>query len=274
MNDSNLIGGTSFTEVNLRILLKTAYKRKWLFILSMLFCMGMGWLYTHIIEPTYEVSSTMLVEIYKRSSLPESRTLNGHIRPLRGKKNIYNELGVIKSYELVESTLKAMNANVTYHTNNQYLHREQFGYFPFEVSLIDTSEQLVDLPMVVNFLSDSTYLLTMEESSYKVLDPTTQRWREVEQEFSYQDTFAIGEEVKHDYFHFIINKPDYEVNEEDFEGFDLSFKVHSYRDLTAHYVDVLSIHLYDIESSIVHITTRGPVLPKEKEFHNYYLSYW
>ncbi len=230
--------------------------------------MGMGWLYTHIIEPTYEVSSTMLVDIYKRSSLPESRTIKGHIRPLHGKKNIYNELGVIKSYELVESTLKAMKANVTYHTNNIYLHREQFGYFPFQISLVDTSQQLIDLPFKVDFLSDSTYVLMLKADTYKVLNPQTQKYREVEQEFSYQDTFAVGEEVKNDYFHFTLNQPDYEIIGDEFEGFDLSFQIHSYRDLAAQYIDVLTIHLYDIESSIVHITTRGPVLPKEKEFHN------
>ena len=79
------------------------------------------------------------------------------------------------------------------------------------------------------FLDDSTFQLTAKATEFTVSNPVTGTKRKIEREFEYSDTYVLGQEVEHDYFHFVVNKPNYKVNLSDFDDMEmLYFKFHSF----------------------------------------------
>ena len=115
-------------------------------------------------------------------------------------------------------------------------------------------------------LSDSTYQLSIEESKFKVSNPVNKTTHEVKKELAFTGTYRFGEEVKHDYFHFVIKKPNYNVVLSEFDELDMTFKVYNYESATNFYRGKLTVSLDDTQSSILQLKSEGEVVAKEVEF--------
>ncbi len=267
MDNSKTIQGSSFSEANIKVFLNKVLEKKWLFLLSVITCLVLGYAFIKVSTPIYEVSTTMLVDLKGGTrKLGESQTLGGEIAPQRAEDIIYNEMAVLKSYKLVEKTLREMDIEVSYYAGTWYRTKEYYGYFPFEVDIINSSPQLYSKPFQVAFLSDSTYQLSIEESKFKVSNPVNKTTHEVKKELAFTGTYRFGEEVKHDYFHFVVKKPDYHVVIDEFDELDMTFKVHNYDSATNYYRGKLKVGLGDSQSSILQLKSEGEVVDKEVEF--------
>ena len=121
------------------------------------------------------------------------------------EKNLYNEMSILKSYDLIGSALKELDFDISYHAGKWYKMVEQYGYFPFEVELIDSSAQLYGVPFYVQILSDREFRLALETEEFTVSNPATGTKRTIERKFEFADAYLFGEEVVHDYFHFIVS---------------------------------------------------------------------
>jgi capsular exopolysaccharide synthesis family protein len=145
---------------------------------------------------------------------------------------------------------------------------ERYGYFPFEVTLSKTEAQLYDTPFQVEILSDQKYRLSIEADDFMVSNPANGSIHEVNNDFNFSKEFSFGETVENDYFNFVINKPDYKVNMEDFNGEELSFVLHDQDAVTQAYLNNIEVNNIDIQASIFKIVSYGEVVDKEVEFLN------
>ena len=267
MDNSKTIQGSSFSEANIKVFLNKVLEKKWLFLLSVITCLALGYVFIKVSTPIYEVSTTMLVDLKGGTrKLGDSQTLGGQIAPQKAEDIIYNEMAVLKSFKLVEKTLREMDVEVSYYAGTWYRNKEYYGYFPFEVDVINSSPQLYSKPFHVAILSDSTYQLSIEESKFKVSNPVNKTTHEVKKELAFTGTYRFGEEVKHDYFHFVIKKPNYNVVLSEFDELDLTFKVYNYESATNFYRGKLTVSLDDTQSSILQLKSEGEVVAKEVEF--------
>ena len=254
-------------EVNLKAFLKKIYEHRLLFLASIGAFILLALLYIFFATPQYEVSTSILIDSSgSNRSLGDSKYVEGGVGLIEMEKNLYNEVGIIKSFSLIRLTVEDLGLDVSYHTDSFTKSKEHYGYFPFEVDLQRNKPQMYDIPFNVEVLNDERYRLTVKADDFMVSNPSNGSVREVSKDFIYAKEYKFGEQVVHDYFSFILRKPDYTVNVDDFEGEDLSFTVRNIDDVTASYVEELDVNNIDIQASIFKIVSTGTDVDKEKNF--------
>lgn len=257
----------SLSEVSLKSFIKKMFDRKIWYILSIMICGALAYGYIKTATPMYKVTTTLLIDASGDSrKMGESQYMGGGVGLIETEKNLFNEVGIIKSFNLVKKTVDELGFNLSYHSENWYKEQEHYGYFPVEVTLIDTSAQAYGVKYYIEMLSDDQYKLRAVGEEFTVSNPSTNTKRKVTKPLEFTETYNFGQEVKHDYFHFIVNKPKYKVVLDNFEGMDLFFKIRSLEGLTNAYMKRLKVNQTDIQASILKLQTDGAVPDKEIDF--------
>ncbi len=269
MESPKLTGSNIYADLNLAGLGKKIWEKKFLFAASIILCVGIAYIYGKIVPPIYAVKTTLLIDSSGNSrKLGDSKYVEGGVGLIDMEKNLSNEMGILTSYSLMEKTVRDLDFQVSYYYGTWYKEREAYGYFPFEVELIDSSAQLFGARFYVEILSDQRYRLSISSKEFDVSNPSTGTTRTVERKFEFSDVFFFGKEVVHDYFHFIVKKPDYKVVLEDFEGQGLSFQIHSISGLAKSFARRLEVSQTDINASILKLVSQGQIPKKEVDFLN------
>ncbi|MEM9917711.1 MAG: AAA family ATPase [Bacteroidota bacterium] len=262
----NKLASSTISEVNLKLFVRKLLEHKWLFIISVPCFMMLALIYNKIASPVYEVQSSLLIETSGQSRmLGESQYMEGGLGQIGTEKNLYNEIGILKSYKLIRRTLQALDFRVSYHAKSWYKSREYYGYFPFEVILIEDAPQAFDLPITLLPLSGEKFRLKALGKKIAVSQAANNSNREVS-EIDFQGIYAYGDTIQHAYFNFIIQRVDYPVEAAEFKDQELSFVVHDLNDLVTSYQDKLKVEQFDIQASILNLRTKGAVLEKEVRF--------
>ena len=255
------------TEVNLKVLFGKILKNKFIFLFSMLFCLAVAYTYVKIAIPTYLVQTSILIdsEGKSRSMGANSKYVDGGVGLIGMEKNLYNEIGIIKSYSLVYKTLKDLDFGTSYYAGTWYKQPEFYHNFPFKVILADSSNQLNGQKFQVEILPDDKYRLSLETEEFSVYNPKTEANRYVSSDIKFSNTFSFGDTVQHDYFQFVINESDDYIKGE-FEGKELYFKINNLSSIANSYISNLDVKQVDLQSSILAIQTEGEVVAKEVKF--------
>lgn len=267
MNEAESIGKKVGMEVDFKALLEKIFQYKFLFLASILLCLIIGFVYIKLAIPLYEVGTSLLIDPTGKSrQLGESRYVDGGVGLIEAEKNIFNEIGILKSYGLIKGTVKQLGFDVSYYAKSRYRQTEKYKYFPFQVVPNDDETQIYDIPFQVEILTDTSYRLSTIVTDFEVSNPATGTTYEVKKKLAVSEIYSFGKPVNHNYFHFTINKPQYEVDLEVFEEEDLLFIIHQVESVTSNYLGKLEVNQLDIQASILELRSVGPVVEKEIDF--------
>ena len=268
MSSHNSLNKNTNTEVNLKILFRRIFKNKFLFVTSILLCLGGAYAYLKTTTPTYLVQTSLLIDSNGKSRLlgSTSKYVDGGVGLIGMEKNLYNEMGIIKSFSLVNKTLKDLDFDVSYFSGNWYKKQEYYGYFPFEVKVTEETPQMFGSFFQVVILNDEEYILKVDTDEFSVSNPATKTNREMTSKLELTRKCRFGEQVKHDYFDFSLEKPDYEVVMDEFRGLSLFFRMNSITGLTNSFIGKMDVQQTDIQASILTIQTEGSTVSKEIKF--------
>jgi len=264
INDKNI---NSSQEVNLKSFLRKVYRNKLLFLGSIFLCLACALTYIHLATPKYEVSTSILIDPSGRNRvLGDSKYVDGGVSLIEMEKNLYNEIGIIRSFSLISQTLKDIDFDVSYHSGNWFRKKEHYNYFPFKIILDKTKTQLNNASFEVEIIDNQKFSLSVEADNFMVSNPTTGASQKVESDFNFTKVYSFGEKVEHDYFNFVVEKPDYKINSDEFENGSLSFIIHNLNGLANDYAENLTVDNIDIQASIFKIGSIGKIVDKEIQF--------
>ena len=268
MKKSKNIQYNAQQEVNLKLFFRKIYQYKWYFILSILSFACLALIYIFWATPKYEVSTSILIDSSGSNRvLGDSKYVDGSIGLIEMEKNLYNEMSIIKSFSLLKETSEDLDFDVSYYTRNQlFKTKEYYGNFPFKVTLLKSEAQLYNIPFEVEFLKDEKYRLSIKGNKFKVFNPFTGSSHEVKKDLNYSGVFSFGEKVQHEYFNFVINKPEHTINSDEFYDVDLQFIIHDLDNVANSYLEKLDVSNIDIQASILKIVSSGAVVDKEINF--------
>ena len=104
-------------EVNLKLFFRKIYENKILFLASIGFFVILALVYIALSTPIYEISTSILIDSKgKNRILGDSEYVEGGVSLIEMEKNLYNEIGIIKSFSLVKQTVEDLNFDVSYFT--------------------------------------------------------------------------------------------------------------------------------------------------------------
>ncbi len=260
--------GTGTEQVfNLKFLFQKIFQYKLLFLASVALCLLGAFVYLKLATPQYEVSTSILIDTEGSSrALGESQYVDGGVSLIEMEKNLYNEIGIIKSFSLIEQTVNDLDFDVSYYGKKWYKQKEYYDYFPFKVVLKDSTSQLYGLPFEVTLLSNNRYRLLVEGDDFQVLDSASLKIRSYKRPFKFSKEFSFGEQVSHEYFNFVINRSNSDVNLNDFESERLSFNINNLSSLASSYMSKIEVSNIDLQASIFKLDSEGPIINKEIDF--------
>ena len=107
------------------------------------------------------------------------------------------------------------------------------------------------MPFNIEILSEDSYRLTLEANDqFTVSNPLNGSVRQVDRSFDFSEQHKFGDKVEHEYFTFTLNKSEYNVNIDDFDGDDLSFVVSNIESVVKGYMGKLEADNIDLQASI------------------------
>ena len=254
-------------EVNLKLLLERIYRHRLIFLISIGLFLLMAFAYIKFTTPVYEVSTSILIDPKGSNRvLGESEYVDGGVSLIEMEKNLYNEIGIIKSFSLINETVRDLGFDISYHSGNWMGQKEHYNYFPFEVTLLRNEPQLYNAPFEIELLKNDRYRLHIKASEFMVSNPSNGSSHKVENSLSHTSVYSFGEKVSHPYFNFVLNKPDYKVNSSEFKDLNLSFIVRDFEAVANGYLSKIEVDNIDVQASIFKIVSYGSVVDKEVNF--------
>lgn len=247
-------------ELNIKdILERYLIQWKW-FLLGVSIFLSIAYIYLRYTEPQYQSLTTILVKDEKKGSMMSELSafadlgLTGAI-----KSNVDNEIEILKSRTLAESTVKKLNLNITLYHVGKIINNDLYGNSPIEVNFINRTEDFYNNRFVFNFHYSSLDLFQLEE---EVVPGKSQIILTTKKKFRY------GELIKTKYGDLIINKTD-RILKFFKENDDLVvIEINPLEDVTASFQSRLNVTSLSKTSSIVSLSFTSPVKKKSEDYLN------
>jgi capsular exopolysaccharide synthesis family protein len=254
-------------KIDIKLLVKKLFSNWYYFVIAAVIVLPLAYFYIKLTDNVYHVRASILLSSDMKSGIRSEEFLKG-MELLAGNTEIEDEIGILKSYNLVGTAIRKLDFGISYFEKENLKTVEKYGADrPFIVELDSTTDQIIQVPIFIQRTSDTTYLVTASGENVPTYN-------------FYTDTSAKRKGAVEIHENGLIDKP--------FKVENLSFKVNfttpfnaaeslsrSYffliNDLSAvteFYQQKLDIKPISRESNIVEINIRGKIPQKEILFLN------
>jgi len=107
---------------------------KW-FLFSIIFFIGLGYIYLRLTTPKYKIETDLLIKPDNKSASGQNDLLKD-LDLFSSNKIVDNEVQILKSKDIIEKIIRALNLQTSYYTTNGVRKHEVYGNIPFEVKLV------------------------------------------------------------------------------------------------------------------------------------------
>jgi tyrosine-protein kinase Etk/Wzc len=246
-------------EFDLKALLSTYLIHWQWFVLAISICLFGAFMYLRYTIPQYSITTTILVKDDRRGGMLSELSAFADLGVGGGNSNLDNEIEVLKSRTLVESTVKKLNLNISLIRDGRIVESEVYGDAPIIVDFIDKTERFYQSNFELNFrgLTPTTFELgnlSVNDSSKVILSDNT--------EFEYEKS------IKTKYGSLIISKLVSQGGKEKLESSSLRIVVRPLENVVKSFQSRLSVQPVNKMSSVVALTITSPVIKKAEDFLN------
>ena len=255
--------------LDIKAIVRRVLAKKYYFIGSLFLALLLGWLYLHIKAPEYSVGTTLLLRdqgLSDKGSGSE-KFMNG-MELMENDEELEDAIGILTSFSMVRSALEELNFEVSYYQYPSFLEgipslAHEILDDNLSVTLASDQPQLLNVPVHLRFLTDSTYQVEFDVDRTDLYYPETREVKGSVEEVEMDTVATLGEPFQSSYLSFTLT-----VDEALDREATYYFTVHSLGDLTDHYQKKLAVKPIAKESNMVSAVTNGSVVEKEKMFLN------
>lgn len=265
-NDFNFQNDTEDNEINFReILEKYLANWKW-FLLSVVLCTILAFLYLNFKRPVFRASTTIKIKNENESDKTALSAFKDLGILSTSKENIEDEIEILKSKSLLSEVVRSLNLNVIYLTDKNYISDFLDENLGLSTNFF-TKENYEKPPIKINFLSKDKVSLDTISGKYMVKINSADKFTIENLETGYNKQFSFGDKFKSDFGEVIIT-PVEDLAKDNLVGEDIFLSLHSTKGLVDYYSTILEIESKSDFSNIVTLTITGGVKQKAEDFLN------
>ncbi len=236
-----------------------SYTTYWyFFLLSVLFFIFLGFLINRYTVPEYSVSSTLLIRDDSNTQLGAENILEG-LELFSGKKNLKNEIVILKSYSVTEQIVEELNLGISYFKKGFIISNELFKNSPFIVSVDSTKLQVTGTKYEIDFINAESFILrlkTNDKYAYNIINQKFDKSKPVD--INFEEEYNFGEVISTPLFTFSINKTSFfDFDQIKRENKKFSFKLHPTRQYAQKLIKEININPINKETSILKLSIKG-----------------
>ncbi|RTY86002.1 GumC family protein [Flavobacterium sp. RSP15] len=253
--ENNTLNENSEQDFQIRAIIdQYASHWKW-FILGICICLSIAYIYLRYTVPQYRASTTILVKDEKKGGLSSELAAFADMGIGGGNSNLDNEIEILKSRTLIESTVRKMNLNIA---------------FVMEGKIVNT-DLFKSAPIVVNFIAQKSNFYTFRRSyEYTALSANTFKLEDLSGQgnilYPNKKGFRYGQPIETKYGTMVIYKSvaaAKSVNENDTP---ITILISPLEHIAASFRERLKVEPLSKTSSIVELSIVDPVLEKAEFF--------
>ena len=236
-----------------------SYTTYWyFFILSVLFFIFLGFLINRYTIPEYSVSSTLLIRDDSNTQLGAENILEG-LELFSGKKNLKNEIVILKSYSVTEQIVKELNLGISYFKKGFIISNELFKNSPFIVSIDSTKLQVTGAKYEVDFINSESFKLKLKANDKYAFNVINQKFDKSKPvDINFEKEYNFGDTISSPLFTFSINKTSFfDLDKIRRENKKFSFKLHPRRQYAQKLIKEININPINKETSILKLSIKG-----------------
>lgn len=225
---------------------------KW-FVLGVCISLFIAYMYLRYSIPQYKASTTILVKDEKKGGLASELSAFKDMGISGGKNNIDNEIEILKSRTLVESTVKKMNLNIALMVEGKVINAEVYKNAPIRVRFINQKPGFFENSMVFKYLPITSESFKLEDKTEKVILDTKKEFR-------------YGQPIGTKYGTLVIHKSLSITKDDIANDKSISILIHPLENIVASFRARLNVAPLSKTSSIVELSIVDPVLEKAEGF--------
>lgn len=229
------------------------------FLLSVIVCLIGAFLYLRYVTPNYGASTSILVKDEKKGGMLSELSAFADLG-LGGsmKNNVDNEVEILKSRTLVESTIKKLNLNIQLFVEGKVVDRDIYVESPINAYFFNKTSRFNDADVALNckLLGSNAFELETESDD------------EVNQDFilSSKKEFKYGEKITTQIGVLVINKTAFFGKYHTGKFKSIKMYVKPIDVLTADFRKKLKVEPISKTSSVVTVSISDPVAKKAENF--------
>jgi capsular exopolysaccharide synthesis family protein len=254
-------------KIDIKLLFRKMVAHWYVFLITGVAIVSVAYLYIKFSDNVYQIRASILLSSDMSGGTRSEKFLKG-MELLAGNTEIEDEIGILRSYNLVGSAIQKLDFGIAYFERQNLKTVEKYGVNrPFKVELDSTVDQMVNVPIYIHRTSDTTYDVTVSAENPLTYNFYTKQ--------SGSTLSLVGIEAKglQDKF-FKSQNLGFKIHFE--EPFDAAqspgsaqfFILYDLAAVTEFYQSKLDIKPISRESNIVEISVRGKIPEKEILFLN------
>ncbi len=255
-------------KIDLKLIINNLLSYWYYFLLSIIVCLFIAFLYNRYTKKVYKVSTTILVRDDSNSQLGVENIIEG-MEMFSIKTNLENEKSILQSYSLAEKTIKNLNLGVSYFKHATIQSVQQYKNSPIKIVLDSNKAQIAGINFYVKPIDSNTFefqIKCKDHNTYNLI--TEKRNNKLKANIDYNKIHKYGEEISTKYFSLIIDKS-YFFNSIDYENDEYySFKIHTIDKLTRKFVSSIDIKPLIKDGSVLELSLTGPNRKKSIDYLN------
>ena len=167
MNNNNISGENQKNDFHLKTEIEK-YVSQWpWFLLAICICLFVAFSYLRYVVPQYRTTTTILVKDEKKGGMQSELSAFADMGVGTGlKSNIDNEIEILRSRSLVESTVKKLKFNIRLFVKGKFIKTEIYKNTPIQLDFINSKLDFVGAKMPLEFveITPNSFRLEKNES--------------------------------------------------------------------------------------------------------------
>ena len=234
------------------------YAQYWYyFVLSILFFGCIAFLNNRYTVPEYSVSTTLLIRDDNNTQLGAENLLEG-LELFSGKKNLKNEIVILKSYSLSEKVIKELNLGISYYQHGFLQTNEMFGNSPFNVRVDSSHLQLTGVNFKLTPINNEEFTLSVvadNQYPYTILSKNIEK--SITANINVKEKYAFNSLIETEFYAFTVKKSIHFNLKQVIESEKyFSFKLHQIDRLANNLIEKVVINPINKETSILKLNIK------------------
>src|SRR5437879_1644596 len=136
-------------KVDIRALIQQLTGRWYYFFFSLMLTLQLAYVYMKFADNIYQVRASILLTAQVKNGMGNEKFLKG-MELLTSHTELEDEIGILKSFNLVGSTLQKLDFGITYFEKKNFKTFERYrDDYPFKIELDSSSNQILDVPIYI-----------------------------------------------------------------------------------------------------------------------------
>lgn len=237
------------------------YLRYWYwFVLAVLISLFGAFFYLRYTIPQYTSTTTILVKDEQKGGMFSELSAFADMGIGSAmKSNLDNELEILKSRTLTESTVKKLNLNISLIFKGKFSDMEIYNQAPISVDFVDKTNGFYEQTINLKFLGLSSNKFKLEDELALVNSSVI---------LASKNEFAFGEQIATKFGILIINRLGSDGSQFGPNSKPITIVVNPLENVVENYKNALKVEPVNKMSSVVALSITGPVIKKSEDFLN------